>query len=245
MTRFWRDGFWRTGRYGVPHWVSGHWVECDDWDRFGGTRTPADYWRAQLDTIRARGSSAARYVDPNATCPICGDDVFFYQNEHGSRVYFDDLGPPWPKHPCTDNPAPPRPGGHTASAGPQAPCPRGDGEIERIHAWIEAAYVYPDSRFAGRHGHKPWSLAELLMRKKGVSGTFFVLRDLRKGASRKLFMRARPLPRVLREGALVAVERGQISFLDPSSLEPREISVVRFRSAAAFIDAMLDPGLSG
>lgn len=27
--------------------------------------------------------------------------MFYYENAHGSRVYFDDLGPPWPKHPCT------------------------------------------------------------------------------------------------------------------------------------------------
>ena len=30
--------------------------------------------------------------------------VFFYSSQFGSKVYFDDLGPPWPKHPCTDNP---------------------------------------------------------------------------------------------------------------------------------------------
>ncbi|MCZ7422956.1 hypothetical protein O7605_25975 [Verrucosispora sp. WMMA2121] len=29
--------------------------------------------------------------------------VYFYANQHGSRVFFDQLGPPWPKHPCTDN----------------------------------------------------------------------------------------------------------------------------------------------
>jgi hypothetical protein len=40
---------------------------------------------------------------PNATCPVCGKSVFYYQNEHGSKVFFDALGPPWPKHPCTDN----------------------------------------------------------------------------------------------------------------------------------------------
>src|ERR1700738_864982 len=40
---------------------------------------------------------------PNPKCPECGCRVFFYQNEDGSRVFFDDLGPPWPKHPCTDN----------------------------------------------------------------------------------------------------------------------------------------------
>ena len=41
---------------------------------------------------------------PNARCPECGALVFFYQNSAGSRVFFDDLGPPWPKHPCTDLP---------------------------------------------------------------------------------------------------------------------------------------------
>lgn len=40
----------------------------------------------------------------NARCPVCGTAVFFYSNQFGSKLYFDDLGPPWPKHPCTDNP---------------------------------------------------------------------------------------------------------------------------------------------
>lgn len=43
------------------------------------------------------------YSHPNATCPVCGVAVFFYQSEHGGRVFFDELGPPWPKHPCTDS----------------------------------------------------------------------------------------------------------------------------------------------
>jgi hypothetical protein len=47
--------------------------------------------------------SPRRLTIPNARCPVCGCRVFFYQNEYGSRVFFDDLGPPWPKHPCTDN----------------------------------------------------------------------------------------------------------------------------------------------
>lgn len=29
--------------------------------------------------------------------------MFFYQSPFGGRVFFDDLGPPWPKHPCTDH----------------------------------------------------------------------------------------------------------------------------------------------
>lgn len=38
---------------------------------------------------------------PNAVCPVCGASVYFYQSPFGGRVFFDDLGPPWPKHPCT------------------------------------------------------------------------------------------------------------------------------------------------
>jgi hypothetical protein len=43
------------------------------------------------------------FVNPNATCPVCGASVYFYQSPYGGRVFFDELGPPWPKHPCTDN----------------------------------------------------------------------------------------------------------------------------------------------
>mgnify|MGYP003625743039 CR=1 FL=1 len=33
-------------------------------------------------------------------CPGCKKDIYFYQNDHGSKVYFDQLGDPWPKHKC-------------------------------------------------------------------------------------------------------------------------------------------------
>ena len=42
------------------------------------------------------------YLDPNARCPECGASVFFYRSPHNGRVFFDDVGWPWPKHPCTD-----------------------------------------------------------------------------------------------------------------------------------------------
>ena len=42
------------------------------------------------------------YTRPNASCPTCGQPVFFYCSPDGGRVFFDELGPPWPKHPCTD-----------------------------------------------------------------------------------------------------------------------------------------------
>lgn len=54
----------------------------------------------ELNAVR---TISACYVNPNARCPVCDAAVFFYANQHGSRVYFDELGHPWPKHPCTDN----------------------------------------------------------------------------------------------------------------------------------------------
>ncbi|MEV4536233.1 DUF1707 domain-containing protein [Asanoa sp. NPDC049518] len=44
------------------------------------------------------------WISPNARCPVCGASVYFYSSGHGSRVFFDEIGPPWPKHPCTDDP---------------------------------------------------------------------------------------------------------------------------------------------
>lgn len=45
----------------------------------------------------------ATYTNPNARCPVCGAEVFYCQFLNGGRVFFDKLGPPWPKHECTDN----------------------------------------------------------------------------------------------------------------------------------------------
>lgn len=53
--------------------------------------------------------TVASYVNPNAHCPVCGATVYFYRSPYNGRVFFDELGWPWPKHPCTDNSAtPPR-----------------------------------------------------------------------------------------------------------------------------------------
>lgn len=46
------------------------------------------------------GTSKA-FTIPNATCPKCGASVYYYEHPNGARVFFDSLGPPWPKHPCT------------------------------------------------------------------------------------------------------------------------------------------------
>lgn len=45
----------------------------------------------------------SRYLTTNAICPVCGSHVAYYQNENGSRVFFNEVGWPWDKHDCTNN----------------------------------------------------------------------------------------------------------------------------------------------
>lgn len=76
------------------------------WRNHGATRHSGNAY-ATADTLRARiyadASDIRSFTIPNATCLVCGASVFFYQSPYGGRVFFDELGPPWPKHPCTDN----------------------------------------------------------------------------------------------------------------------------------------------
>lgn len=58
-----------------------------------------DPWRPNLNPDWSR---AASHTIPNARCPVCRNHVFFYRSSDGGAVFFDQLGPPWPKHPCTD-----------------------------------------------------------------------------------------------------------------------------------------------
>ncbi len=56
-----------------------------------GIRTERYYWQV-----------SDSYTNPNATCPKCRARVFYYESPFGGKVYFDHMGPPWPKHPCMD-----------------------------------------------------------------------------------------------------------------------------------------------
>lgn len=50
-----------------------------------------------------RALEPSRYLTTNAICPVCGSRVVYYQNENGSRVFFNEVGWPWEKHDCTKN----------------------------------------------------------------------------------------------------------------------------------------------
>lgn len=121
---------------GCNAWNHHHGCNCG-WggDTGGGGRyrapapAPVNVWTSP------RYRDLESYVNPNATCPVCGAAVFFYQSPYGGRVFFDEFGPPWPKHPCTDSdsglglgaqhiPAPARDSERSAVAEPVPRAPR-------------------------------------------------------------------------------------------------------------------------
>lgn len=53
-----------------------------------------------LDHIRVRFDEVDSYLNPNARCPKCNKPVYFYKSPYNGRVFFDDVGWPWPKHGC-------------------------------------------------------------------------------------------------------------------------------------------------
>lgn len=82
---------------------------CNAWNHppgctcpFGGVKYP-NKLTFHLPVLQTQFNIASSFTNPNASCPVCGNSVYFYRSPAGGRVFFDDLGPPWPKHGCMDN----------------------------------------------------------------------------------------------------------------------------------------------
>lgn len=110
MSTFRRRGHYRRGPNGQRIWVSGHTVTRSSSRRDTyhyrppkSAPRPRVATRPQVSATKFPRPRSSRWAKPNARCPVCGAAVYFYSNEQGGRVFFDEIGPPWPKHPCTDN----------------------------------------------------------------------------------------------------------------------------------------------
>lgn len=109
----------------------------------GGIASPVSA-AARVEGLRPDGTSGAGLCW-NAVCPVCQADVFFVRH-NGGCVWLDDLGPPWPRHGCFDDPRRPhdpslaRP--HTALANISAGC-----NLLRVNAVENEAGVPLDDPF--------------------------------------------------------------------------------------------------
>jgi hypothetical protein len=152
------------------------------------------------------------YVNPNAKCPVCGDAVYFYANEHGSRVFFDDLGPPWPKHACTDNPREPAP-----PRGP--PMRRTRGMMQELITAANTAGLFKNKVF-GRRIPMEWTL--LLVVEVGRDGdeNAVTAEFLDSQSGETVQFRCRSTEPVLEPGDFVNMKGDEISFVHMGTLIP-------------------------
>lgn len=138
--------------------------------------------------------------------------MFFYANAAGSRVFFDELGPEWTKHPCTD-----RRSSHSAAVSSMEPFarrPRG-AMVDFCSAVIDSRSFPSD--FLSADG---WSLAQVaddwvFNEVRTVSYELLGSDDL----AAKTFQYLSAV-RVLLRGDIFSIRGNQVSCLSPSTLEP-------------------------
>ena len=201
-----------------------HYADCDcGWCvNYGGRSSRAHRARLvedmhQRDALNVLKRNSARYisgcyVNPNAKCPVCGDAVYFYANEHGSRVFFDDLGPPWPKHPCTDNPREPvTPRG--------APTRRARGMMQELITAANTAGLFKNKVF-GRRIPTEWTLLLVVFVDRNSDENTVTAEFLDSQTGETTQFKCRSAEPVLEPGDFVNMKGKEISFVDKATLIP-------------------------
>ncbi|UWU84913.1 hypothetical protein N2605_00145 [Bradyrhizobium yuanmingense] len=178
-------------------------------------RLVSDMHRRDAKNLLKRESArsiAACYVNPNARCPECNASVYFYANEHGSRVFFDHLGPPWPKHPCTDIPK-------NYVPKDRSPQRRARGAVQEL---ISAANVVGlfDNKVFGRRAPDEWTvLIVLLVDRIGDENAITAeYLDSRDGETTTFACRSE-LP-IFDAGDFINMRGDEISFIHKEALRP-------------------------
>jgi hypothetical protein len=240
MTEFWRKAHERTLRDGSVGQIGPTLVRRENWSRtsqnYSAPSHPRDPFLEKYPEFSKSRRISECFVNPNASCPVCGERVYYYENTHGSRVFFDELGHPWPKHPCTDTRlngmrSPSRDARKIEARTPQV--------IDEIQRWQKTNGFNFAVEFRTKYGNAPWPLAVIEKRLKSAGCVFLVLRPIDKSPHRLAYVSCKSLPMCCEEGEIVAFKRGKLSFVDTADLIPKEVAVIRYRSAKAFVDALI------
>jgi hypothetical protein len=243
MTKFRRDSFLRTSVNGNMHLVRSHDVCREDWERDSGELSHDEQLEETLANLCVHYSRTAWLVQPNANCPVCEEPVFFYQNEHGSKVYFDELGPPWPKHACMD--VEPQRGNHKIKRMQEEvqPCARPDHDIETIKSCIESLPPNLAYDYEYRYGTKQWPAATVVKRIRSGRSMFVILIFVAAGKKERVLLSCNGMPRCVKEGSIVLVGKNSASFFDLASMKPGVVSTKRIKTATRFIEEIISAGV--
>lgn len=240
MGRHYRRGHYRTSKNGTRHWVSGHTVDRDSGfgppyrtsHRLSPTTTRVPKRAVEVSRTPHRPSRPRGLPNPNSTCPVCGAAVYFYSNTAGSKVYFDELGPPWPKHPCMDSRQFER-----YNAWLSLPRPGAEASAYSAPGWAGGNQVTRDSVDEGRRRTEVWYVEHVAFDHLGM--TMLLRREGPYGPRSwwRLFGPANywvPVP----VGHLVFIsgpvsKTVAMSFVDPATLDVRVVYVSRISSSWA------------
>lgn len=102
---------------------------------------------------------------PDAKCPVCSVSVFYYENSFGSKVFFDELGPPWPKHPCTSDSAVFNPSNAHIFSKPYD---------WQVLGWEPVFNLEFQGKFKSIHSNKTWRLYEGEIGSHRIKRDFFI-----------------------------------------------------------------------
>lgn len=176
------------------------------------------------------------YVNPNARCPVCSAPVYFYANAFGSRVFFDDLGPPWPKHPCTDNHQ-----SAAAVAGLHAPVRRARGLVREL---IEAANTAGrlNRKVFGTRNPTEWTMLVMVaVRRSGQQNTVQA-EFLDSLTGETIEFTCSSIEPLFAEGDFINKKGVEISFLDRATLTPVTFRIGELVDVGAPPNVRHDPG---
>ncbi|MGH1591135.1 hypothetical protein ACRBEV_25625 [Methylobacterium phyllosphaerae] len=193
---------------GFNHYPSCGCGWCASYGRTAVVIWNSDRANAQL-VLKQHGadkSRAACFINHNARCPRCNDRVFYYQNQYGSRVFFDELAPLWTKHPCTDNRAP--------SGATKLGFRSRGARTEIAEALRKAGAIAPDEWWYGivEHVHRAENRTDLRV---------CFTQDPQ---PKLLTFRGHP---PINEGEVVGLRSDEVSFFDLDAMEPRVATVGR------------------
>ena len=160
-------------------------------------------------------SRTSCFVDPNATCPVCGKGVFFYANAAGGRVFFDELGPPWPKHPCTDT------GSVSMTSAKNYIRPKTTGlQIELLEAWSISS-----QKTNGVYSKNNWRLAiALSVNRTGFENavSFQFIGGRETLASDFLFRSPEP---IIQPNDVLVIDNSELSIIHPRTLKSKRYKI--------------------
>jgi hypothetical protein len=169
-----------------------------------------------LASSSANRSYSACFVVPNANCPVCGESVYYYQNDRGSRVFFDELGWPWPKHPCTDNTAKFQP----LSKAPQA---RTTEEVLDIVRAAQQLDFDPAVKFRFSFGDSPWDLLSVISIRRSGFENWIEAHSISPLLNKPIYLAFVSAKIVPSSGDFFGFNGESVSLLDADSLQPKRL----------------------